>query len=218
MALFHRLVQSQLTADMDRNCEPLGKQGTRGALFKITLASFGYTFVGKGTVQAFVPDLLHEGKMYGLLTHAQGSTVPVYLGNMDLERTYYLDVGVRIVHMLYMAWGGEHADDHTPPIPPATLEYEQRRSLAELADSGVFHQDARPANMLWNTEKNRVMMIDFERSTASGKRKTKLRALNESSHDVKRRRLRRHKAQGSGVFTRQPMEDKLSPVSILAFV
>jgi hypothetical protein len=27
MALFHRLVQSQLTADMDRNCEPLGKQG-----------------------------------------------------------------------------------------------------------------------------------------------------------------------------------------------
>lgn len=52
---------------MDDHCESLGKQGARAVLFKITLTSHGYTFVGKGTVEAFVPDLRHEGKMYDRL-------------------------------------------------------------------------------------------------------------------------------------------------------
>ena len=36
-ASFHRLVQAQLIADMDHHCDPLGKQGARGALFKLHL-------------------------------------------------------------------------------------------------------------------------------------------------------------------------------------
>ena len=100
MRAFHRCLQARLMADMDHNCEPLGKQGARGALFKITLASHGYTFVGKGTVEAFVPDLRHEGQVYERLEAVQGLAVPLCLGDMDLQRTHYLDVGVRIVHML----------------------------------------------------------------------------------------------------------------------
>src|SRR5271163_277652 len=59
-----------------------------GALFSITLSSHGYTFVGKGTVEAFVSDLRHEGHIYERLKSEQGRAVPVYLGNMDLNRTY----------------------------------------------------------------------------------------------------------------------------------
>ena len=54
------LVQEQLAADPERGCKPLGLQGARGALFRITLLSHGYVFVAKGTVRAFVPDILHE--------------------------------------------------------------------------------------------------------------------------------------------------------------
>lgn len=75
------LVQKQLADDLDHHCEPLGLQG-REELF---LESHGYVFVGKGTVQAFVPDLLHEGEIYQRLGKHQGTAVPVYLGNIDLK-------------------------------------------------------------------------------------------------------------------------------------
>jgi hypothetical protein len=54
---FTSLVQVQLGRTLDQDCEPLGKQCARWNLFKITLASHGYTFVGKGTISVFVEDL-----------------------------------------------------------------------------------------------------------------------------------------------------------------
>jgi Phosphotransferase enzyme family len=190
VASFHQLVQAQLTADMDHHCDALGRQGARGALFKITLASHGYTFVGKGTVEAFVQDLRHEGEIYDRWADVQGSLVPVCLGNMDLNRTYYLDVGVRIVHMLYMAWGGESLYHQTPSVPSATLEREKQRSLKEFARS-VLHGDIREENLLWNVETQRVMLIDFERSVLY-QRKRKVEQshiLDEVSPNAKQLRL-----------------------------
>ena len=74
---FGPLVREQLGQNMDQGCEPLGNQGARGALFKMTLASHGYTFVGKGTVPVFVRDLKHEGRIYQKLERVQGVWVPV---------------------------------------------------------------------------------------------------------------------------------------------
>jgi hypothetical protein len=128
--------------------------------------------------------------MYDCLADVQGAAVPVCLGNMDLDRVYYLDVGVRIVHMLYMAWGGESLYQHTPSVPPATLENEKQRSLKEVACS-VLHKDIRLDNMLWNVGTQRVMLIDFERSVVY-RRKRKLRlshVLDEVSPDAKQQRL-----------------------------
>ncbi len=99
------MVQQQLAITLDRDCMDLKTQGSRGALFQITLASHGYTFVGKGTRDVFVPDLEHEGRMYGRLKTMQGKMIPVYLRNIDLNRPW-LDLGVRIIHMLLMSWGG----------------------------------------------------------------------------------------------------------------
>jgi hypothetical protein len=121
---------------MDHNCEPLHKQGARGALFRITLASYGYVFVGKGTVEAFVPDLRHEGHIYKLLRRVQGLATPVCLDNIDLKRTYYLDVGVRIIHMLLMSWGGITLADSTPPIPRDLLDRKIRQSTDEIRELG----------------------------------------------------------------------------------
>ena len=170
---FHRRLQSQLVADMDHHCQPLGKQGARGALFKITLVSHGYTFVAKGTVPAFVVDLRHEGRMYDRLESLQGSAVPVCLGNMDLKRTYFLDVGVKIVHMMFMAWGGNNLYEYTPSVSSARLEKEKQRSMDEIRQLGVIHKDERLANMLWNESQDRVMLIDFERAVFSAVKRTR---------------------------------------------
>lgn len=161
---FLNLVQKQLAEDLDHNCEPLGLQGARGALFQITLTSHGYVFVGKGTVQAFVPDLRHEGDMYLRLAKLQGAVVPVYLGNIDLTEWYYLDVGVRILHMLLMSWGGNLADEDESMKDSSELQKEIKRTVTDVRRAGVDQMDVRPSNLLWNRETHRVMLIDFERA------------------------------------------------------
>ncbi|KGY15451.1 hypothetical protein PABG_11764 [Paracoccidioides brasiliensis Pb03] len=74
-----RLLSQQLDDNLDRNCSPLGIQGTYGAIFKLTCAEHGYT----------------------------GVAVPIFLGSIDLAEIYFLHGFGPIRHMLLMAWGGE---------------------------------------------------------------------------------------------------------------
>ena len=104
-----RQMSRQVAEDPKNGCVPLGKQDTRGTLFRLTLEWYGYTFVAKGTVTAFEAKLNHEGLIYRHLDEVLGKLTPVYLGNISLVRPYLLDVGVRIVHMLLMSWAGEQA-------------------------------------------------------------------------------------------------------------
>ena len=156
----------QLTQDPDRGCEPLPKRGSRGTLFKLTLESYGYTFVAKGTVLAFEADLKHEGLVYRHLNKVQGGFKPasVYLGNISLVRPYFLDFGVRIVHMLLMSWSGEQARKDLMLAMGRDLAAETNRAVTELLNCGVEHCDVRPPNVLWNPETKSVVLVDFERS------------------------------------------------------
>ena len=97
-------IQKQLAEHVDRNCEPLGLQGARDVLLKIALVSHGYVFVRKGTVPAFMPDLFHEEYIYERLKALQGTTIPVWLGNISVNKMYYLDLRIRISHMLLLSW------------------------------------------------------------------------------------------------------------------
>lgn len=155
---FTELVQEQLIRNLDDDCEPLGLQGARGALFKLALTSHGYTFVGKGTVKHYIPALLHEGRVYDQLKDVQGTTIPVYLGSIDLSRGFYLYLDVDIIHMLLLSYGGEMVNS-------STNREEMERTETEIRRLGVDQGDVRWANMLWNEEKKRVMLIDFERAT-----------------------------------------------------
>ena len=158
---FGGMVQRQLAETLDRNCKDLQVQGSRGALFQITLASHGYTFVGKGTRDVFVPDLMHEGRIYDHLKSIQGKMIPVYLGNIDLDRPW-LDLGVRIVHFLLMSWGGERIDKakEVRAFGKEIMLFERR-----IARMGVRHGDIRPPNILWSQENDAVLFIDLERAT-----------------------------------------------------
>lgn len=157
-------IRHQLEENLDHGCEPLGKQGARGALFKLTLDSHGYTFVAKGTVEAFIPHLKHEGRIYRHLASSQGDLIPVYLGNISLVDPYFLDFGVRIVHMLLMSWAGEQAQKDTMSSMARDIAQETKQAVVEMRKYGVEHSDVRPPNVLWNSENAKLMLIDFERS------------------------------------------------------
>ncbi|KAL6365680.1 hypothetical protein LRP88_01681 [Fusarium phalaenopsidis] len=88
-----QLLRNKLKRSLDEGMVPLGKEGSRGVLFQLTLLEYGYTFVSKGTVAAFIEDLEHEVAVYQHLHRLQGITVPVFMGAIDLRDlgwTYYL--------------------------------------------------------------------------------------------------------------------------------
>ena len=157
------LLRNQLDTDMDHNCTPLDIQGARGALFKLTLASHGYTLVGKGTVRVFIPDLCHEGRIYQRLRKLQGTCVPVCLGNFDCIYPYEYDIGVEIVHFLLLSWGGVALT--WPEYFACKDEIHQMED--RLRALGVEHKDERCLNVLQDDKHGQLMLIDFERAIFS---------------------------------------------------
>ena len=88
---FLRLVREQLARDRGHitDCEPLWIGGSRGAMFKVTLTSHGYTVIAKGVQRHNVPHLLQESKVYRHLRPIQGIHIPVCLGSTNLVLQYY---------------------------------------------------------------------------------------------------------------------------------
>lgn len=144
-------------------------------MFKISLLSHGYIFLAKGTVKAFVPDLKHEGEVYGFLESLQGKVVPVCLGSTKLKYRYYLTVGVKISYMLFLAWGGNEI-----PADKSTRDPDVRKTILAVRQAGIDQGDISRHNLLWKEETQRVMMIDFERAV-------KLATVQESSEQTKHR-------------------------------
>ncbi len=180
-----KLMLGQLAENPDNGCEPLGKQGACGTLFRLTLESYRYTFVAKGTVMAFKGKLKHEGLVYRHLDEVEGELIPVYLGNISLVRPYFLDFGVRIVHMLLMSWAGEQARKDLMLAMGRDLAVETSGAVTKMLGCGVEHRDVRPPNVLWNAEGGKVMLVDFERSEIL----KEVPVLQETSPNRKRKYL-----------------------------
>ncbi|CZR49931.1 uncharacterized protein FPRO_16136 [Fusarium proliferatum ET1] len=160
------LLQEQLERSLDEGITRLRQGGSRGVLFKVTLLAYGYTFISKGTVRAFVSDLTHEAAVYDRLSPLQGRNVPVFLGAIDLRsinKIYYYFHRVYVVHMALLSWGGDGLiDAWESSDAPKNLENMAVASLRAMHQKGVIHRDGRLENMLFNREVNSVMMIDFE--------------------------------------------------------
>jgi hypothetical protein len=168
---FTRLVGERLRKNPYRDCEALdgwGKMGATGVLFKLELAPYGYTFVGKGTLLPHPRRLEHESQIYARLDRIQGEVVPVHLGLAQLDRGYILPGGARVFYMMLMSWCGETMENMVATgtgAGAADLAAEVRRSSQAVWAEGVDHGDEREANQLWNDERRRVMLIDFDRAT-----------------------------------------------------
>ncbi|KAF4975643.1 hypothetical protein FZEAL_7598 [Fusarium zealandicum] len=162
------LLQKQIERSLDDGITRLGQSGSRGVLFKVTLTAYGYTFIGKGTVRAFISDLENEAAVYNRLQPIQGRHVPVFLGAIDLrsiDKVYYYFHRVYIVHITFLSWGGDSVTDAVEAGDMGKNSQSMAATaLRALHGEGVVHRDVRFANMLFNREVNKVMMIDFERA------------------------------------------------------
>lgn len=165
------MLRQQLERSLDDGITPLGLGGARSVLFKVTMLAYGYTFVSKGTVRAFIPDLQHEADVYQRLLPAQGRHVPVFLGAVDLRamnKIYYYDHRVYVVYMAFLSWGGCSLwDARAAGVASDELRRMAVRSQQAVHREGVRHEDVREANMLFHEETKSVMMIDFERAKMS---------------------------------------------------
>ncbi|KAF3398939.1 hypothetical protein DPV78_006392 [Talaromyces pinophilus] len=170
-----QMLKDQLDQDLDHNCTPFGDCGSYGAPFKITCAAYGYRLVGKGTTDKLWKEVSREAEVYQVLRKVQGLAVPVFLGAIDLNLTYFLHGAGEIRHMLLMSWGGRE-------MGMGERLDEISRSTALIRKLGVMHGDLRLQNMLWNDEMGRVMIIDFHRS------EIRRQLIGERVHSSKRSR------------------------------
>ncbi|KAI7372454.1 hypothetical protein KC328_g17240, partial [Hortaea werneckii] len=169
-------LKQQLDKDVDRHCEPFGECGSTGVPFKLRCESYGYTFVGKGTISSLWHAVSREAQFYQILHSAQGFAVPVFLGSIDMAQSYFLHGAGEIQHMLLMAWGGE-------PLTQSQWQDKRgavKKSHARVRELGIRHGDVRRPNTLWNPELDRVLIIDFHKSELIKKETVKLKRKGEA--------------------------------------
>ena len=205
---FRMLLDEQLRRGRGNACQPLWMQGARGALFRVTLTSHGYTVVGKGTVTGFIKDLRHEAEVYRRLVKLQGIHIPICLGSIDLDKPFYYDTGVRIMHFLLLSWVGKCLDDSKTASGTNRQTWTSNLVCAVNAihAAGVLHQDVRMPNLLWNDETKRVMVIDFERAEII-KAQAVRQALAPISPNRKRKRAVGAKEVGGEDNTLETMKE-----------
>ncbi|KAG6235976.1 hypothetical protein E4U24_007989 [Claviceps purpurea] len=182
-----RLLREQFKKSIDVGITYQVVVGARGALFKVTLLAYGYTFISKGTVSGHIQHLEHEARVYERLKPIQGRYVPVFLGTIDLrtmDKDYWIYFETKVVHMMFVSWGGILFHIHKDGMDPLETLHdvpwvdEGVRALKAVHNEGVLHCDVRWGNALFNSETKGIMVIDFERAelldvTGSSERDTR---------------------------------------------
>jgi hypothetical protein len=115
-----------------------------------------------------VGDLIHESTIYHRLLPIQGKYVPVHLGDIKVDSLLYYAGAVRIVHMMFLSFGGFPI---RLPIP-AALADEAIRGLQAIHQLGVLQKDPAARNILVHPDRPGMTWIDFERAALLSSRVT----------------------------------------------
>ncbi|KFY50792.1 hypothetical protein V495_00095 [Pseudogymnoascus sp. VKM F-4514 (FW-929)] len=156
---FMRHIRELLRDQLDY-CEQMYIHGTRGAFFKVKLPTFGYTVVAKGTGVECVSDLIYESEIYQRLHPLQGKCMSVHIGDMKVDSLLYYAGAVRIVHMMFLSFGGFPLRS---PISPAVVD-DAIRALHAIHKLGVMQGDSIASNVLAHPDRPGLIWIDFERA------------------------------------------------------
>ncbi|OBT43224.1 hypothetical protein VE00_06404 [Pseudogymnoascus sp. WSF 3629] len=156
---FMRHIRVLLRDQLDY-CEQMYIHGARGALFKVKLPTFGYTVAAKGTGIECVRDLIYESEIYRRLLPLQGKCLSVHLGDMKVDSLLYYAGAVRIVHMMFLSFGGFPLRS---PISQ-TLADNAIFGLHAIHQLGVLQGDPEARNILVHPDQPGITWIDFERA------------------------------------------------------
>ncbi len=137
--------------------------------------SHGYRFVGKGTVEALVPFVFHEGLLHQHMAHLQGTAIPVHLGILKLAAALRLGAArahcARNVARVRRRRGVARARARRGTAGAARRRARWPRCAGPASRSATC---LNKHTILWNAETQRAMIIDFEHadrvqdSTANG--------------------------------------------------
>ncbi|KAK4073571.1 hypothetical protein Purlil1_13013 [Purpureocillium lilacinum] len=188
---FRHRIWKQLATDRgrDSNCMPLGLSGLHGSLFKVCLATYGYTLVAKGVEEVDAGILRHEARIYEELRAIQGIHVPVSLGTLDLALPYYFD-GRICTSFLFLSYAGRplnHMNDTVQPGIVANVS----EALTAIHKRGVLHRDAEPRNLL--CDGNTIMVVDFEKADIC--KRPVLEGVSSNANNRKRKRNTEQRAE-----------------------
>ena len=178
------LLREQLNKSMDENFDAVGRPGSRGVPFAVTLTSHGYTIAAKCSPPWFADRLKYEASVYHRLQLIQGIHVPACFGYMDLPEPYFYEGRAILSCALLFSFGGTPISRHVNSRNIAQLCRQFDACLRSIHALGVRHQDARSPNVLRDANTGRVMIIDFERAKMEHSRP----ALGEISPNRKRKR------------------------------
>jgi hypothetical protein len=162
---FLRLIRRQIATDRgkDADCKILYMKGSRGALFKVRLSSYGYTLVAKGMENGNLGYLEHERHIYDRVRPIQGKHVPVCLGSTTLKRPLYYDGGVYF-GMLFLSWAGNPLSRYLGQGNETEFLDKTICGLQALHSLSVLQKDPALRNILWDEQSKQLMIIDFERA------------------------------------------------------
>ncbi|KKZ67073.1 hypothetical protein EMCG_07244 [[Emmonsia] crescens] len=118
--------------------------------------------VHERTIKRLIHHLQHEANVYDYLSKLQGSSIPVCLGNVNLREPFTTDGLDLIVHYLLLSRADELAG--------LRLSWRGKKAPKAVGRYAVVHGDVRPANVTWNSELSRPMLIDFDKTRLERKR------------------------------------------------
>ena len=119
-------------------------------------------FFGKGSPSQDVPTLVHELSIYESCYPLQGYDIPVCLGLLELNRDCYLESPNPMTYFLLLSFGSLPLRYKSELVPPAEVVIAStERALKKLHGFHVTHVNICVKNVLWNTELQRAMIIDF---------------------------------------------------------
>ncbi|CRG92859.1 hypothetical protein PISL3812_09932 [Talaromyces islandicus] len=152
-------LKQQLNNDMDNYCTPYGQPVGMGLPFKVTLMPYGYTLLGKGTTDRGWENLEWEAEVYHVLKPVQGSAVPVYLGTVHPNQSYFFE-GVQIKHFLLSSWYGDRTD---------WINWNQRQwdiyqqTVQKIRRLGVHVGRVHQSNVFWDSQRRQARLVAFDR-------------------------------------------------------
>ncbi|KAG6126962.1 hypothetical protein E4U12_006174 [Claviceps purpurea] len=153
-----------------------GVVGDSGVVFKVIDWKYGYTFVAKAIISPHMILSERESHVYKRLKPIQGEYVPVYLGMADLplggrddggelDGDIWTEGGDRpLKQMILLSWAGVPlVREHRGLLKGLSIE-KGIEALQAVHDLGVRHRGGQLGHVLYNTEMNSIMLVDFEAS------------------------------------------------------